>query len=493
LDNYFTVKEFKVLNNDKVIFDTVFVDEQSENRDSLFSTIVIGENGTGKSFLLSLIIEIFRALENIKSNKEYSLRYREYLLNYSINKHDYIIEIRNNKLYKIMKDGRDLNDIKTLILPWKVIAVSFMINDKFTFRNSNEEQESFYEYIGVRRTSNASWTSSIERKVCESLIENYNDPNFKKKVNEILQFLDFGPKITLIFKPTRKTLFERKIELKTIKKKYSNIKNKDEFRSDSVGKYSDKDLTEITNFINVISKEREKLKFDNVTSISYIIDFSKLENTDVLIKDYKLLKKLIELKLVESPLLKVYKGEYFDFEYASSGEKHILFTMINIAAKISDNSLVLIDEPELSLHPNWQMKYVNSFKRMFKDYKGCHFIMASHSHYIISDLEPNSSTIVSIKNTNNIKHLRKCELLDFDTYAWSAENVLYNVFGVRTVRNHYFEMDLRKLIKLISEKSNDIDSIEKLVKKLKNLSIDDSDPLNEVINEAERYLINVKN
>ena len=54
---------------------------------------------------------------------------------------------------------------------------------------------------------------------------------------------------------------------------------------------------------------------------------------------------------------------------------------------------------------------------------------------------------------------RACRLVDYDTYAWSAENILYEVFGLRTTRNYYFERDLRELLSLIS-KTRDKENVE---------------------------------
>lgn len=91
------------------------------------------------------------------------------------------------------------------------------------------------------------------------------------------------------------------------------------------------------------------------------------------------------------------------------------------------------------------------------------------------------------------KPVRNANLINIDTYAWSAENVLYNIFGVRTVRNYYFEMDLRQLIDLVKDKSQNLQQIISLIDKLKQHTIDKNDPLNIILKEAERYLMNATN
>ncbi|MED2708446.1 hypothetical protein, partial [Bacillus toyonensis] len=87
---------------------------------------------------------------------------------------------------------------------------------------------------------------------------------------------------------------------------------------------------------------------------------------------------------------------------------------------------------------------------------------------------------------------RKAELVQYSTVACSAENILYNIFQVRTTRNYYFEMDLRKLVGMIKEKTKDLERLERLINKLKRYLFDESDPMIEIIEEAERYLENAK-
>jgi len=52
--------------------------------------------------------------------------------------------------------------------------------------------------------------------------------------------------------------------------------------------------------------------------------------------------------------------------------------------------VILIDEPELHLHPEWQRKYIKVILDAFKYYvsKGFkfHFIIATHSPYILTDI-----------------------------------------------------------------------------------------------------------
>ncbi|NHH94774.1 hypothetical protein GOICGAJE_03325 [Bacillus sp. MB95] len=489
----FTLIKLLVRNHNKNIFEVQFADKNLLMRDKLLSTVVIGENGTGKSYLLTVISEVFRAIDLKKKRKDVNLRYQSYTLEYYIGENYYSIKIEHNKIFSITKDSKII-DIQHIVLPSRILAVSFMVNDKFTFTSQKEtpNDEEVYKYLGIRRTSNAAWTTSIVKRVSDSLVSNSSNKDFHVKVKEILKFLDFKPKISMVFEPTRKTLFTKKITLKTLNEKVAKYKNINDYRTDAIKKFSKKDIKQLQEYINTISVSRNQKDINGRTGLEFTLELDTNDSNNFILEDYKTLLKLIDLKLLNSPVLKFYKNDEFEFENASSGEKHLIFTLINIASEIEQGSLVLIDEPELSLHPNWQLNYIYNLKSIFGEYISSHFILATHSHYLVSDLEKKSSSIVhiSLEKTQN-EIARNASLIDMDTYAWSAENVLYNIFEVRTVRNYYFEMDLRDLINLVRDKSENVEKIKSLIQKLKRYALDKNDPVHIVIYDAERYLENV--
>jgi len=73
-------------------------------------------------------------------------------------------------------------------------------------------------------------------------------------------------------------------------------------------------------------------------------------------------------------------------EQLSSGERHLIVMFYDLIFRIPDGSLVLIDEPELSLHISWQKKYVSTLKRILEleNKKNIEIIIATHSPQIIN-------------------------------------------------------------------------------------------------------------
>lgn len=68
----------------------------------------------------------------------------------------------------------------------------------------------------------------------------------------------------------------------------------------------------------------------------------------------------------------------------SSGEQHELVLIYELLFKVKDGSLILIDEPELSLHVGWQKRFISDIQKIQK-LKHMTFVIATHSPQIIND------------------------------------------------------------------------------------------------------------
>lgn len=68
----------------------------------------------------------------------------------------------------------------------------------------------------------------------------------------------------------------------------------------------------------------------------------------------------------------------------SSGEQHELVLYYELLFKIEPGSLILIDEPEISLHIGWQNEFLNDLMKVI-DLAGFDVLIATHSPDIIGD------------------------------------------------------------------------------------------------------------
>lgn len=80
----------------------------------------------------------------------------------------------------------------------------------------------------------------------------------------------------------------------------------------------------------------------------------------------------------------------------SSGEQHEIVLLYDLLFKTTPNTLVLIDEPELSLHVSWQRSFLDDLLEVIKL---AHFdvLLATHSPYIVGDRSDLMAVLSSIQ------------------------------------------------------------------------------------------------
>ena len=116
----------------------------------------------------------------------------------------------------------------------------------------------------------------------------------------------------------------------------------------------------------------------------------KLQVLECLSKKIKLLLGIInskfqgkELRIDEKKgLIIVGKDGEIDLSLLSSGEQHEIVMFYDLIFKVEPNTLVMIDEPELSLHVTWQNKFINELKQIVQ-HSEFDVLIATHSSTII--------------------------------------------------------------------------------------------------------------
>lgn len=511
------VKEHDVF-KEKIEFDFFQISDAVGTSKPYF-TMVLGPNGTGKSNLLRLIIEIFKIAHEKSTHKEVTKYPKgKYLLEYFLNDGYYTIlntlgnsfdkvdvDVENNssdgKGIRIFKDGVDIS-FDLAAIPKSILAVSIMLNDKFPVFSNGDF--SIYHYLGVKSSPNTAGTRSYITKTIEMVFKAASKKGFIEDTAELLKFLELDLSLYISYYPRYKHIFYKgnmTVELmddffndytKYLKREtepwsINNYKNIKEVEPELIPK-----LVDLLNYIS------PRLQFEYEGSRTKFYDFDIFDKSTDVLEHLRFLPYLQKLDLLSYPAIVLQKeGRFFSSEDSSSGEYHLISTIIGILACISDNSLILIDEPEISLHPNWQMKYIDLLNQIFKNYPSCHFVVCSHSHFLVSDLRPENSTIISltkqkIDSTLPSKFNVVAKQLPFNTFGWSAEDILYNIFNVRSSLNYYLEADLTELLGMISNGIKDVHRIEAIILKLDALPRRKNDPLQEIIMEAKEYLNSVK-
>ena len=152
--------------------------------------------------------------------------------------------------------------------------------------------------------------------------------------------------------------------------------------------------------------------------------------------------KSIETRNGEKQVVFDKLGQEILLEELSSGEKQIVFRggflLKNMG--VLDGSIVLIDEPEISMHPRWQRKifsfYSNLFKPTPEEEQKSQIFFATHSEYVLKDaMDKKAQIIVLTEQENAVKaeSVNNKFVLPFGpTYA----EIKYFAFNIPTIEFH---------------------------------------------------------
>ena len=113
----------------------------------------------------------------------------------------------------------------------------------------------------------------------------------------------------------------------------------------------------------------------------------------------------------------------------SSGQKIVLLSLLNLIIKVFEKTLVIIDEPELFLHPPLLKAYIRGVEEIVEEGNGV-CLLATHSAVVLQE----------VPNTN----IRKLKY-DFDTDKGSIIKLSSKTYGesISFINDTIFGTDLR--------------------------------------------------
>lgn len=121
--------------------------------------------------------------------------------------------------------------------------------------------------------------------------------------------------------------------------------------------------------------------FENALVDDVLEGIARLDAFCLIVDNYDFANKRLEL----SPYFGVrFKAEddissILSFDQLSSGERHVLLMNYDILFEVADDSLVLIDEPELSFHLEWQGQFMTNLEELEGVRRDLQYIVCTHS------------------------------------------------------------------------------------------------------------------
>ena len=473
-----------------VVLDFVNADN---NTDKGLVSVIIGRNGIGKSYLLSAIVHIFKTIELLVEEKDKKLPTLKFQFSVTdlLDGHTYqVSNLYDKNMYgysynsfQYLKDNVFCDNTQ-IQFPQAIIASSMTIADKYPTPSIGR-----YKYRGVRseNTPSVTGTRTFVRKAVDGILDSLtNKYTTRQDLAIILRELGFMERMELEYGFRYRNVFLREdMAPSLLNDIFTNWQNYFKGRTSEVwgSKYYatlKKNTDKIEKVCTFLRQSTEWLRKHNRHNLVYDI----FDSDNTLLQDYEAIKLLTNLDIITFPKFKVFKDrDGYDFVNSSSGETQQLCQFISVMSAIQSNSLILIDEPENSSHPNWQISYIDWLRKIFRDYDDCHFIIATHSHFILSDLQPQWASIIALDREND-KVVNKAR--DVNTFCWSADDILYRVFHVRNTRNYVFESRMVELLGYIQNRQMNLPRAQIVLKELKSYILNQNDPLNKLIAEAEK-------
>lgn len=339
-------------------------------------TVITGENDTGKSTVGKVLWSVFNGFYEID----------EKVYNEKVSELTKIVD-------KLMKEKG-----------YNKITDNF--KDFFGIFDRTEEK------IAIELLKNNKNYSEDEIKI---IINNYkkdlkieNISNFVQEINETLKISDkeiikvivsrimnkeFHNQINAVFSKEKMNIGEislkikdKEIDLKIENNEISDVQNyflinKETMYIDNpfiLDSYDFEDENHQTHLATNVFSENEN------SVISEIKVKKKLNNI------YQKLNSVLSGEILENKNSKfVYRknGEDIDLKNLSTGLKTFaIIKMLLQNGTLEENGTIILDEPEIHLHPEWQLKFAELIVLLQKEF-GMHILLTTHSPYFLNAIE----------------------------------------------------------------------------------------------------------
>lgn len=410
ISNIWSFKYFEDVDNaPKITFDKNF-------------NILIGQNGAGKSTVLEVINFVFRRVLFVPYNRDRDLYGKRTTID--INQKKTILKKIDNIQYykgfrlernydfedKIQKirivieiDDIDRANIKLLqenkskLSPLVDIYSAEQMFPEGAFQNEyeiNVELNSTDQTYVVQASEDIGFKYLAAYNLYKEIIEIYNEDNQEN------QIINLAEPFALIGSYRNYNNYSTHVSLgggNTAEKQIQSIRTSEYSRSTNTAESGEPSIFTLVRLrmaeecFNLIDTKRDKKECESAANE---LDFIKLINEKLKIVNLKVEIKLIDksswnftFSFIDTKRSKTVT----DINSLSAGQKAIIHLVFEAYGRGNlKGGLVIIDEPEIHLHYQFQNEYLRVIEKLNKD-QGCQYILVTHSEALI-----NSETINSV-------------------------------------------------------------------------------------------------
>ena len=428
------------------VFEFVERSASSHRHESTF-TIVIGKNGTGKSRMLSAVAQ------------DLLHRYGDVPQGFA----------SRGKLNRYA-------EVEHTRAPTRLICVSTSPFDRFPLLDRHRQMTTYYSYLGLRGLSSQNLGAAYLGRVMAALLGALEArPEQSRALANVLRYLQYDPHLEATFHMAPNSLLEalasrnpeRALEDYSRRPMIAARENLHLLRQLlELPEAEYRELVE-TALENGWRKSRKLRVYITPEGLSYGDDVYPFRVSLAKMARYGL------IRLREARFFRL--NEPVSMSDLSSGEQSVMMSLLGIGSQICDGALICIDEPEVCLHPEWQARYIELLYQTFENYRGCHFVIATHSPQIVAHL-PRGNCYISPMESGIAQRS--------DSYAGrSADFQLARLFDAPGHRNEYLNRVAVNLFTRVAQaRSFDQEAEDDLAMLERSMSNTDShDPLRELV------------
>lgn len=177
-----------------------------------------------------------------------------------------------------------------------------------------------------------------------------------------------------------------------------------------------------------------------------------IENTvqkvNYLLSDFKLNTRLVDFES-EMMVFESLNGHRIYFNDLSNGEKQLYFRAISLYQLNINEGIILVDEPEDSMHPTWQKAIISLYQKIGTNNQ---VIVATHSPHVMASVKPESLFLLHIDEKENGRKVQVLNMAKEGKHSKGLEpnRILKEIMEVEMLRDFETQQAIDELTKLLN-------------------------------------------
>lgn len=349
-----------------------------------------------------------------------------------------------------------------------LMIFSYNAYDEFYVNRENEKLSINYKYLGLKKITtlkdikfNNLLSEENSFYIIHHLINKYNldleNMLLKTNKNDIVEEVFVELKDYKIEKNNISNTINELVSQLTEYKLDINTPRETTFNSFKEIYLKDRNNYAHSIQLNDISYRNKVIEFLNKAFDCTSISLKILKNKQFYERqDFEFINDYLQLKIETIHQNFIKEIEFNDFEqklyffndsnkiHLSSGQQTFVDLVINLLSLIKNNTLVLIDEPENTLHPNLEIDYIKILYDILEEFDSF-AIIATHSPVIVREVPTDYVNIIKINKDSNEVTISKPNIGTFGGDIGTISNYVFDdILKDKKLHIEWFEKEMKE-------------------------------------------------